>query len=148
MAPHSGTLAWKIPWTEEPGRLPSIGFRRVRHDWATSLSRIGEGNGNPAAAAGLPGNRLWDEVCRLEVSLGRTLRRLPIKHWGKQEGAETELGKWCGCNGGLSQSNPVYLGKLITGHIFLFKLIIWEVQELSFLTIVSLISVHDNISFV
>ena len=38
MAPHSSTLAWKIPWTEEPGRLQSVGSRRVRHDWATSLS--------------------------------------------------------------------------------------------------------------
>ena len=37
-APHSSTLAWKIPWTEEPGRLQSKGSRRVRHDWATSLS--------------------------------------------------------------------------------------------------------------
>ena len=32
------TLAWKIPWTEEPGRLQSTGSQRVRHDWATSLS--------------------------------------------------------------------------------------------------------------
>ena len=32
------TLAWKIPWTEEPGRLQSMGLLRVRHDWATSLS--------------------------------------------------------------------------------------------------------------
>ena len=32
MAPHSSTLAWKIPWTEEPGRLQSIESRRVRHD--------------------------------------------------------------------------------------------------------------------
>ena len=47
MATHSSTLAWKIPWTEEPGRLQSIGSPRVRHDWVTSLSRIGEGNGNP-----------------------------------------------------------------------------------------------------
>ena len=38
MAPHSSTLAWKIPWTEEPGGLQSVGSRRVRHDWATSLS--------------------------------------------------------------------------------------------------------------
>ena len=35
---HSSTLAWKIPWTEEPGRLQSMGSRRVGHDWATSLS--------------------------------------------------------------------------------------------------------------
>ena len=38
MAPHSSTLAWKIPWTEEPGGLQSMGSLRVRHDWATSLS--------------------------------------------------------------------------------------------------------------
>ena len=38
MAPHSSTLAWKIPWMEEPGRLQSMGSWRVRHDWATSLS--------------------------------------------------------------------------------------------------------------
>ena len=38
MAPHSSTLAWKIPWVEEPGGLQSMGSLRVRHDWATSLS--------------------------------------------------------------------------------------------------------------
>ena len=38
MAPHSSTLAWKIPWTEEPGRLQSLGSQRVRHNCATSLS--------------------------------------------------------------------------------------------------------------
>ena len=38
MAPHSSTLAWKIPWTEEPGGLQSMGSLRVAHDWATSLS--------------------------------------------------------------------------------------------------------------
>ena len=38
MAPHSCTLAWKIPWTEETGRLQSMGLLRVGHDWATSLS--------------------------------------------------------------------------------------------------------------
>ena len=38
MAPHSSTLAWKIPWVEEPGKLQSMGLLRVGHDWATSLS--------------------------------------------------------------------------------------------------------------
>ena len=38
MAPHSSTLAWRIPWKEEPGRLRSMGSLRVGHDWATSLS--------------------------------------------------------------------------------------------------------------
>ena len=51
MAPHSSTLAWKIPWTEEPGRLQSMGLLRVGHTeqlhFHFSLSCIGEGNGNP-----------------------------------------------------------------------------------------------------
>ena len=40
MAADSSTLAWKIPWTAEPGRLQSMGWQRVRHDWATSLSSL------------------------------------------------------------------------------------------------------------
>ena len=38
MAPHSSTLAWKIPWMEEPGRLQSMGLLRVGHNWATSFT--------------------------------------------------------------------------------------------------------------
>ena len=37
MAPHSSTLAWRIPWMEERGGLQSMGLWRIRHDWATSL---------------------------------------------------------------------------------------------------------------
>ena len=51
MAPHSSTLAWKIPWTEEPGRLQSMGHEELdTTEWLHfhfSLSCIGEGNGNP-----------------------------------------------------------------------------------------------------
>ena len=49
VAPHSSTLAWRIPWAEEPGRLQSMGSQRVGHGWVTSLSLscTGEGNGNP-----------------------------------------------------------------------------------------------------
>ena len=36
MATHSSTLAWKIPWMEEPDGLQSMGSQRVRHDWATA----------------------------------------------------------------------------------------------------------------
>ena len=39
MAPHSSTLAWKIPWMEDPGRLQFMGSQRVGHDWATSLTQ-------------------------------------------------------------------------------------------------------------
>ena len=38
IVPHSSALAWKIPWTEEPGGLQSMGLLRVGHDWTTSLS--------------------------------------------------------------------------------------------------------------
>ena len=51
MAPHSSTLAWKIPWMEEPGRLQSMGCEESdtteRFHFHFSLSCIGEGNGNP-----------------------------------------------------------------------------------------------------
>ena len=51
MAPHSSTFAWKIPWTEEPGRLQSMGsLESDTTEWLHfhfSLSYIGEGNGNP-----------------------------------------------------------------------------------------------------
>ena len=37
MTTHSSILAWRIPWTEEPGGLQYMGSQRVRHDWATSV---------------------------------------------------------------------------------------------------------------
>ena len=72
MAPHSSTLARKIPWTEEPGRLQSMGSLESetteRLHFHFSLSGIGEGNGNPLQCSclenprdgrGLVGCRLW-----------------------------------------------------------------------------------------
>ena len=63
MAPHSGTLAWKIPWMEEPRRLQFMGSLRVGHDWATSLSFslscVGEGNGNSLQCSCLENPRDW-----------------------------------------------------------------------------------------
>ena len=61
MAPHSSTLAWKIPWMEEPGRLQSMGLHGLdMTEWLHfhfSLSCIGEGNGNPlrCSCLGIPG---------------------------------------------------------------------------------------------
>ena len=40
MATHSNILAWRIPWTEEPGGLQSMGFQRLGHDWACTHARI------------------------------------------------------------------------------------------------------------
>ena len=75
MAPHSSTLAWKIPWTEEPDRLQSYQDCTERLHFHFSLSCIGEGNGNPlqcsclenprdggawwAAAYGVTQSRIW-----------------------------------------------------------------------------------------
>ena len=42
MAPHSSILAWKIPWTKEPGRLQSTGSQRVRQDWETWASPVAQ----------------------------------------------------------------------------------------------------------
>ena len=83
MAPHSSILAWKIPWTEEPGRLQSMGSLRVWHDWATSLSLslacIGEGNGNPLQCSCLEnprdGGAWWAAVYGVTQSRTR-LKRL------------------------------------------------------------------------
>ena len=40
MATHSSTVAWRIPWTEEPGGLQSLEFQRVRHDWVTNTVHL------------------------------------------------------------------------------------------------------------
>ena len=64
MAPHSSTLAWKIPWMEEPGGLQSMGSLRVGHTerfhFHFSLSCIGEGNGNPLQCSCLENPRDWE----------------------------------------------------------------------------------------
>ena len=81
MAPHSSTLAWKIPWMEEPGRLQSMGLRRVGHDWVTSisLSFIGEGNGNPLQCSCLENPRdrgaWWAAVYGVAQNRTRLKRR-------------------------------------------------------------------------
>ena len=75
VAPHSSTVVWKITWTEEPGRLQSMGSLRVRHEWTTSLSCIGEGNGNPLQYSCLEnprdGGAWWAAVYRVAQSRTR-----------------------------------------------------------------------------
>ena len=74
MAPHSSTLAWKIPWTEEPGRLQSMGLLESdtteRLLFYFSLSCIGEGNGNPLQCSCLENPR--DGKPGGLLSMGRT----------------------------------------------------------------------------
>ena len=76
MATHSSTLAWKIPWTEEPGGLQSMGSLRVgrteRLHFHFSLSCTGEGNGNPLQCSCLEnprdGGAWWAAVCGIAQS--------------------------------------------------------------------------------
>ena len=82
-APHSSVLAWKIPWTEEPARLQSMGSLRVgmteQLHFHFSLSCIGEGNGNPLQCSCLEnprdGRAWWAAVYGVAQSLTR-LKRL------------------------------------------------------------------------
>ena len=75
MAPHSNTLAWKIPWMEEPGGLQSMGSLRVdmpeRLHFYFSLSCIGEGNGNPLQCSCLENPRDWKPGRLLSMGLHR-----------------------------------------------------------------------------
>ena len=57
MATHSSFLAWRIPWTEELGRLQSTGSQRVRYDWVTSLSLL---SGESLGQRSLVGYGPWD----------------------------------------------------------------------------------------
>ena len=83
MATHSSTLAWKIPWTEEPGGLQSMGSRESdtteRLHFHFSLSCIGEGNGNPLQCSCLEnprdGRAWWAAVYGVTQSRTR-LKRL------------------------------------------------------------------------
>ena len=86
MASHSSTLAWKIPWTEEPDRLQSLGLLRVdtteRLHFPFSLSCIGEGNGNPLQCSCLEnprdGGTWWAAVYGVTQSRTRLKRRSSI----------------------------------------------------------------------
>ena len=93
MAPHSSTLAWKIPCMEDPGRLQSVGSLRVEHDWVTSLSLftfIGEGDGNPLQCSCLEnprdGGAWWAAVYGVAQSRTRQKRLSSSSRDDKAEG--------------------------------------------------------------
>ena len=91
MAPHSSTFAWKIPWTEEPGRLQSMGSLESdtteRPHFHFSLSCIGEGNGNPLQCSCLEnprdGEAWWAAV--YGVAQSRTRLKQPSSRQQQQQ---------------------------------------------------------------
>ena len=97
MAPHSSTLAWKIPWTEEPGGLQSMGSLELdtteRLHFHFSLSCIGEGNGNPLQCSCLKnpadGGAWWAAVYGVPQSRTR-LKRLSSSSSSSREGDYNE----------------------------------------------------------
>ena len=83
MATHSSILAWRIPWTEEPGGLQSTGLQRVGHDWATSLTHslnpilakvplVPKGEGRKNGCSWLPVYRIKSKVTTAHIWGGAT----------------------------------------------------------------------------
>ena len=62
MAPHSGTLAWKIPWTQEPGGLQSMGSHRVRHAWSDLVAAAADCSPPGFSVHGIPQARTLEWV--------------------------------------------------------------------------------------
>ena len=110
MAPHSSTLAWKIPWTEEPGGLPSIGSHRVGHDWS-DLAWIGKVNGNPLQCSCLENPR--DRGAWWAAIYGITQSRTQLKQLSSSSSEGAKL---------LSSNQKVlYLWQIFIPVIFQFK---------------------------
>ena len=96
---YIGTLAWKIPWMEEPGRLQSMGSLRVRHNWATLLSRVGEGNGNPLQCSCLENPRVggawWAAVYGVAQSWTRLKRLSSSSSYILVNKKAQDIWEWC-----------------------------------------------------
>ena len=98
MAPHSSTLAWKIPWTEEPGRLKSMGSLRVGHDWATSLSLF----------TFMHWRRKWHPTPVLLPGESHGWRSLVgCSPWGHKESDTPEWLIWSDTSNGEDNGNPL-----------------------------------------
>ena len=119
IAPHSSALAWKTPWTEEPGGLQSMGLQKSgmteRLHFHFSLSCIGEGNGNPRQCSSLEnprdGGDWWAAIYGVAQSRTRLKRLTSIieaKYWNR-------IACW-------SYTGHCEIGKMIAFHCFLLKL--------------------------
>ena len=134
MAAHSSTLAWKIPWMEELGRLQSMGSRRVGHNGATSLftSCIGEGNGNPLQCSCLEnprgGGAWWAAVCGVAQSQTR------LKWFSSSSRQHIKKQRYYFTNKGLSSQSCGFSGS----HVWMWELDYkesWALRNWSFWTV-------------
>ena len=87
MAPHSSTLAWKIPWTEEPDGLQSMGSLQVGHDWSDLTAAAAASVILSISLFPVLNNRLWSEISppfsSISCSSGWAQQLLPcsLKSW-------------------------------------------------------------------
>ena len=97
MAPHSSTVAWKTPWTEEPGRLQSMRSLRVGHDWETSLSLFTfthwRRNDNPLQCSCLENPR--DGGAWWAAIYGVTQSRTRLKWLSNSRGTRDQIANIC-----------------------------------------------------
>ena len=75
MAIHSSILAWRIPWTEEPGRLPSMRLQSVRHDWASLLGWFKYSHFLSCASESMVGTPVVTYVARMLRGNSKTHRQ-------------------------------------------------------------------------
>ena len=124
MAPHSNTLAWKIPWMEEPGRLQSMGSLESdtteRLPFHFSLSCIGEGNDNPLQCSCLesPGDGVAWWAAVYGVMQSRTRLKWLSKIFYK---VQSSLSYNCRTLSVISKTNAI----LISGHSSFYSLSLW-----------------------
>ena len=128
MAPHSSTLAWKIPWMEEPGRLQSWDCEESdmteRLHFHFSLSCIGEGNGNPLQCSCLEnprdGGAWWAAVCGV-AQRWTQLKWLSSSSSSSQRNLEKEEWNW--------RNQPVWLQALLQSYSHQDSMVLAQKQK-------------------
>ena len=142
MAPHSSTLAWKIPQTEEPGGLQSMGSLRVRHGWATSLSLFtfmhwrrkwqptsvflpGESQG----WGSLVGCRLWGRTESDTTEVTQQQQQQQVSFWPYLcFRSRFERSEWSGRPGDQQSSNSPQSNNITKCSCFPFNIILYFVS--------------------
>ena len=143
---HSSTLAWNIPWMEEPGELQSMGSRRVRHDWVTSpftfhfhalekemathssvLAWRTPGTRKPGGLPSMGSHRVGHDWSDLAAAAAVSL--LLQADFVSQEGATLHCSAWASLHGGTRASGVAALGLGIYGACAQLPLDIWSLPR-------------------